>query len=285
MKTPLKSIYHQTVQALKSQKILLLPFVIFAGIEAIVLTLISLAPRAPFNAVLGPPIKTFRGEMFLHYPANFLLIPELSSFIRSILTVVIGSLLAGTAALMISQVFQKKTVSFGSSIAESAKKYFKLFVIILLSAVLLHYAYKGLAKILAVYFMAGHKQLLGYVYSVWRGPITIVISIFILLIVQACFVYAVPMLMIGKEKLFKAIWRSIVFFGSNIWQTLLIVTLPFLFYIPIIILQYKTAFLIDNVFPEFVLIVAYASIILSSLVVDLFVTVSATLYYLNNKEG
>jgi hypothetical protein len=242
----------------------LLPFIIFAGIEAVVLTLIYLAPQAPFNAVLAPPIKTFKGEMFLHYPANFLIIPELSSFFRSILTVLIGSLLAGSAALMIAQVFQKKTVVFASSFAESAKKYFQLFVIILLAVVILHYSYKGFRK---------------------PGLLPLFINVIIMLVVQALFVYAVPFLIIGKEKLFKAIWRSIVFFSRNIWQTLLIVTLPFLFYIPIIILQYNTAYLIDNVFPESVLAVAYLSIVISSLIVDVLVTVSATLYYLNNKEG
>ena len=285
MKTPLTTIYHQSIQALKAQKKLLIPFAIFAGIESIVLTLIFLAPRVPFNAVLGPPIKTFKGEMYLHYPVNFLLIPEASSFFRTIISVLIGSLLAGAAALMIAQVFEKKAAAFGSAIAGSAKKYFQLFIIILSTAVILHYAYKGVTIGLAKYFIAGHKQLFGYTYSVWRGPLTIIISIFILLVVQAFFVYAVPFLMIGKEKLFKAIWRSFVLFSRNIWQTLLIVTLPFLVYIPVIILQYKTAYLIDNVFPELVLIVAYIEILLSSLVVDLFVTMSATLFYLNNKEG
>ncbi|MFZ2406919.1 MAG: hypothetical protein WAW41_17420, partial [Methylobacter sp.] len=84
---------------------------------------------------------------------------------------------------------------------------------------------------------------------------------------------------------FKSIWRSFVFFSKNIWQTLLIVTLPIIVYIPIIIMQYKTAYLIDNMFPELVLIVAYAGVFLSSFVIDFFVTMNATLYYLNNKEG
>ncbi|MFZ2405156.1 MAG: hypothetical protein WAW41_08470, partial [Methylobacter sp.] len=174
MKSPLTTIYHQTIQALKSQKMLLLPFAIFAAVEAALLTLIYLAPRAPFNVLLGPPIKTFRGEMFLHYPANFLLIPELSLFSRNIITVFIGSLLAGTAALMISHVYQKKPAAFGTAFLESAKKYFQLCVIVLSTVVILHFAYKGLNHFLALYFMAGHKQLWGLPFSIWRGPLTII---------------------------------------------------------------------------------------------------------------
>ena len=285
MKTRLRTVYHQTIQALKSQKKLLLPFGIFAAVESLVLTLIYLAPRVPLRAVLGPPIKAFKGEMFLHYPANFLIIPELSSFFRNILTVILGSLLAGTAAVMIRQAFWKKEASFIKAIVEAGRKYFQLFFIVLITAVILNYAYKGVTFGITKYFSAGHKELLGFGFAIWRGPVTIVLSAVILLIVQAFFLYTVAFLMLGSQKLFKAIWQSFVFFGKHIWQTLLIVALPFLFYIPVIILQYKTAYLIDNVFPEVILIIAYTGIIISSLIVDLFVTMSATLYYLNNKEG
>jgi len=285
MKTRLRTVYHQTIQALKSQKKLLLPFGIFAAVESLVLTLIYLAPRVPLRAVLGPPIKAFKGEIFLHYPANFLIIPELSSFFRNILTVILGSLLAGTAAVMIRQAFWKKEASFIKAIVEAGRKYFQLFFIVLITAVILNYAYKGVTFGITKYFSAGHKELLGFGFAIWRGPVTIVLSAVILLIVQAFFLYTVAFLMLGSQKLFKAIWQSFVFFGKHIWQTLLIVALPFLFYIPVIILQYKTAYLIDNVFPEVVLIIAYTGIIISSLIVDLFVTMSATLYYLNNKEG
>jgi len=50
------------------------------------------------------------------------------------------------------------------------------------------------------------------------------------------------------------------------------------------ILEYKTAYLIENLFPELVLIIAYAGVIISSLIVDLLVTVSSVLFYINNKE-
>ena len=275
MKTKLRTVYHQIIQVLKSQLKLLMPFGIFAAVESIVLTFVYLAPRVPFRAVLGPPIRAFKGEVYLHYPANFLIIPEVSSFMRNVLTVILGSLLAGTAALMIRQAFWKKAVVFTSSVVEASRKYFQLAAIILIFAVIMQYAYKGVG--LAVMKFVPQVQ--------WKGPVTIVLSVLALLIVQAFFNYAIAFLMLGNEKLFKAIWSSFVFFGKNIWQTLLIVTLPFLFYVPIIILQYKTAYLIDNVFPEIVLIIAYIGVIISSLITDLLVTMSSILYYLNNKES
>jgi hypothetical protein len=238
----------------------------------------------PFSVVLAPPIRTFRGEMYLHYPANFLLIPELSSFIRSFLTVILGALLSGTAVLMISQVYLKKKADLKKAFTAACGKYGSLLCIILFMSVILHYAYKLLNLAILSYFSAGHVNLFGCSFNVWRGPISIFLSIVLLLIVQAIFVYSLPILLIGEQKLFVSISKSAGFFLKNIWQTLCIVTLPFFLYIPIIIFQYKTSYLIDNFFPEIVLYIAYASIVLSSLIIDVLVTVSSAMFYLNNRE-
>lgn len=284
MDKSLLNTYLQSIQTLKSQKKIIWPFLIFASIEVIFLTLIYLAPRTPFSVILAPPIRTFRGEMFLHYPANFLLIPEASSFIRSYMTVFIGSLLSGTAVLMIFQAYRNENASFLVSLRSASRKYWQLFFTIFSLSIILHYLYKAVTFFIYGYFSAGHTKLLGISFNVWRGPILIFISVFFLLMLQALYLYAVPMLMIGNKKLLGALRGSLMFFVKYPRQTLLIAALPFLIYIPIIILQYRTEYLINNVFPEIVLYVAYASAILSSLVIDVLVTTSASIFYLNNKE-
>ena len=67
--------------------------------------------------------------------------------------------------------------------------------------------------------------------------------------------------------------------------TVVLIGLPLLFYIPIIALQFNTPLLIDRIFPEAVLYVSIAAVILNSLIVDLFITLSTTTLFLqNNKE-
>ena len=54
-----------------------LPFLIAGLINAIALYILYLAPQHPVSALLAPPIRVYFGEQFLHYPANFLLLPRL----------------------------------------------------------------------------------------------------------------------------------------------------------------------------------------------------------------
>src|SRR5512137_299041 len=88
--------YNLVFKALTRQQKLWVPFIIFVFTELVLLMLLYVAPRQPFNAVLAPPIRAFWGERFLHYPANFLLLPKLESLLRNYLTVFLGSFLTGT---------------------------------------------------------------------------------------------------------------------------------------------------------------------------------------------
>ncbi len=92
-------------------------------------------------------------------------------------------------------------------------------------------------------------------------------------------------MIIDKEKLIKAIIRAFALFKKLFLPTIILVGLPMLAYIPVIVLEYNTAFLINRLFPEFVLFVSFLSIIVSSLVIDVVVTVSTTYLYLMKKEG
>jgi len=227
MKLNIRNTYHQTLQLLKFQKKLVLPFFIFAAIEAIVVTLIYLSPRGIVRPVLAPVIKAFKGEMYLHYPANFLILPQLHSICRNFLSVILGSLLTGTAVVMINEAYQKRSALFMQSVKVAATKYLQLFTIILFIAIILNYSYKGLSFGIAHYFSGARRLLLGAPYSVWIGPITVILSVLILLVVQAFFAYALIILMLDKKGLFKSIWLSFVFCSKHLWQTLAIVTLPF----------------------------------------------------------
>jgi hypothetical protein len=90
--------------------------------------------------------------------------------------------------------------------------------------------------------------------------------------------------MIDNSKLLNAIGRSLVLFSKYFVQTIILVGLPVLVYIPILILQYKTPYIINHVFPEFVLVIAISAAIISSLVIDILITTSTTFLYLKVKE-
>jgi len=281
----LKNIYRFTFHSLNSQPKLLIPFLIFAAVEAVFLFFIYVAPRLPFRTVLGPPIRAFWGEGFLHYPANFILLPKLASMSRTFLSVILGSLTTGMAVSMAFEIYNKKAIRLPDILKSTFRRYGPLFIVLLLITAFFY----GLAKLafvsLTKYFMAGHTALLYLKPRIWLGPVLFGINLLIVIFVQAVFIYAIPLLIIAKEKLFKAIIKSFVLFIKLFIPTIILITLPVLFYIPILVLQYNTSYLINNVFPESVLILAFVSIIISSLVVDFLITVSTTFLYLKNKEN
>lgn len=281
----LRSIYQFTFHSLKSQPKIFLPFLIFAAVETVFLFFIYVAPRVPFRIVLGPPIRAFWGEGFLHYPANFLLLPKLASMSRTFLSVILGSLTTGLAVGMVCEIYNKKTTKLLSIFKSTIKKYVALFGVVFFITIIFYALAKLTFICLSRYFMAGHATLLSLKPAFWLGPILVSINLLIGIFVQAAFVYAIPILIVENKNLFKVIIESFVLFTKLFIPTMVLVILPILLYIPIIVLQYNTSCLINNVFPESVLIISFVSLIISSLVIDFLITVSTTFLYLKNKES
>ena len=201
----LGKVYKTTSQYLKGHPVIFIPFTLFALVELIVLTVLYLAPRAPLKAILGPPIRTFWGEAFLHYPTNFLLLAKLDSLARMCLSVVIGSLLTGVAAALILGVYNKKHPKLGTAFKTSLKKYFSLALVVLLITVLFYALTKGIFIGLAKYFMAGHAKLLWLGPRLWLGPIILIINFILAVLIQSVFTYCIPAIIIDNVKFLKSV--------------------------------------------------------------------------------
>ncbi len=282
-KSSVIKVYKTTFQSLKANPVLLIPFAIFALIEFVALIVIFLAPRMPFKLLLGPVIKTFWGEGFLHYPANFILLPKLMALDRMFLSVIFSSLLTGMAVAIIFDIFNKKSLNLKTAFKSALKNYISLlfivFILILLYYLITKFTGIGLAK----YFLAGHTRLLFLGARAWFGPILLAINFVFGILIQAAFVYAIPVLIIENKTLFKSIIRSFGLFKKLFFPTFILLSIPMLICIPIIIMQNNSVFLIDKLFPEFILLVSIFGIIVNALI-DLIVTTSCTFLYLMNKE-
>lgn len=280
----IKKVYNTTLQSLKKNPTLFIPFVIFAIFEFLALIIVFLAPRVPLRLIFGPFIRTFWGERFLHYPFNFLLLPKLASFSRMGLSVLLGSLLTGMAVAIVFDVYNKKHLKLRTSFNTALKKYIYLFAVVFVFTALFYFSMKFITSALIKYFIAGHRRLLFLGPGIWMGPILMLINFLIAILIQSAFIYAIPILMIERDKLVKSIIKSLVLFKKLFIPTIILVGLPMLVYIPVIVLQYNSAFLINRVFPESILLLSILGIIISSLVIDLIVTISTTFLYLMNKE-
>jgi hypothetical protein len=254
-------IYQQTVKTLLKEKSIFIPFLVFALIEAVVLVLIYLAPRAPFIKVFGPPIARFWGPAYLHYPANFLLLPRLSNHARVVLSVLVWPLTVGTAIALIS--------SSKNAFIRAAKSYVSILIIVFTYTILLHL----ISKVIITF---GAKAL--------PGSFLFVIIFMANLTIQSLFIYAIPILIIEKTKFFKSITKSFSLFKKFFLPTIILVGLPMLIYMPIVMLNYKTPFLIEKFYPELIFHIALLGTIINSLIIDPLVITSITLLYLAQKE-
>jgi len=265
----ISKIYASVFSAIAEKPALFMPFLVFALLEVVVLGASYIVPRQPFVTVFGPIVRTLWGEKFLHYPAHFLLIPKLMYNARMVLAVVFGSLLSGIAVSM----FYKKTFD------TLFKKYFALFLVVLLNVGIFWGFSKVLAWGLIRYFMTGRTRLLFMKAGIWLGPMLPIIGFFVSLFIQSFFVYAIPIIIKKDEKVFKAIINSFAFFKKNILVTLILLGLPMLIYVPMIVLSYNTAFLMYTLFPEVVLLLSIVNIGITSLVIDPLVTLSTAYLY------
>jgi hypothetical protein len=270
----ISKVYSFTIQSFQKNPKIYLPFAIFALIEFMALMLIYLSPRVPLRALLGPPISAIWGEKFLHYPVNFLLLSKLAYYSRMFLSVVFSSLLTGLAVAM----------TYKKPLSSVYKKYVSLFLIVLIMTAIVFFGVKVITSSLLKYFYAGNSKFLFLGPDMWFGPILTVLNFVVAIFVQALFTYAIPILIAGDQKLFKAILQSFVVFKRYFLVSLFLAGLPMLFYIPVVFLYSNTALLIDKFFPEVILLVAILSVIVNSLVIDPLVTISTALLYSLEKE-
>lgn len=200
------------------------------------------------------------------------------------LSVVIGSLLTGIAVFLIFDIYNKKHLNLKIAFKSALKQYLYFFIIVLLLSVIYFMAGKVVSMILTKYFISGRSKLLLWDARTWMGSILTVINVIIAVLVQSAFTYAIPVLVVEKTKLIKSIISSFALFKKLFIPTIILVGLPMLIYIPIIILNQNSSFLMQKLFPEFILWVAFLNVVISGLVIDPLITVTATFLYLDYRE-
>lgn len=279
-----EKIYNSAFQGFRKNPSWLIPFLIFAAIELTSLFMLVLIPRMPFKVLFGPIIRTFWGEVFLHYPDSFLLLPRLASLARIVLAVLAGSLLTGTVVGMVSDFCVNKRVNFRNSFRLALKNYISLAMIIFILMATFYALQKIFAVVLIKYFTSGHTRFLFLKANIWLGPIFALFNFFMAIFIQALFTYAVPFLIIGQEKVLAAIGKSVVLFKRLFLPTVMLVGLPMLLYIPITVLGYNNAILIKKFFPEITIWVLVLTTLVTSLCIDSMITVSTTFLYLDKEK-
>jgi hypothetical protein len=263
----------------------LAPFVILAVLDFIALGVLYFFPRKPVSLILVPIIKTYWGERFLHYPLNFFLLPKLLYYARTVLSVVMGSLVAGMVILRYASARSKNTLTFLGSLKAAVRRYPALFFAQLFLQVIYIGIYRVFESGIVRYFVKGHQKLLGLDYLAWHGPILIIVSTFLGALIQALFVYSLPSILLDKRSLWGGLGRGFVLCRKLFWRTFFLILVPSLLYLPIVVLNYNLGVVINKFAPEATLVLLSAGIVLGTLIVDPIITVVSTEAFCQEKEA
>jgi hypothetical protein len=273
------AIWKTVVDLVLSEPRVLYPFLILAGCEAIAVYLLSCSPHAPLNYILAPPIRRIWGEMYLHYPFIYELLPRLFYYSKVVLGVLIGSVTTGMAVVIVARLREKEPIVFKKIFKDVFKHYISLFLLTLLLFISVHFLMKQ-PPVLLVKFFRGHQKLLFVGPKLWFAVALPVINFILAVILQGLFVYSIPYIVLKGRKFLGALLGGIVLFFRRIIRTLMLVTFPMLLYVPVTMLRGNVAIIADKMGPEAVIGVLLVGILVGTLIADALITIATTLFFI-----
>ena len=241
---------------------MILPFFILAFLEALALELIYFSARKPIANIAAPIIKKFAGEGFLHYPNNLLKLPTLFYYAQIIIYIVCGVFLIGISIKIYENVKLGHALRVNALISNAVSHYLSFFIFGVIIAISMHY----LRKIDAFIFYNVMGAISGYLPPIvlkWPSVIFTLFAFFTNIALQALLFLTLPLIVIKKESLFKALSGSIVLGLRNFFSIFILIFLPFLVYLPIALLKTASLKLMERSFPEVVLGIAALGILVS----------------------
>lgn len=264
-KNSAESVFKQSLIALSHNPTILLLFIIIAILDFAALFSLFLAHSWPFSTILAPIIRTFWDDRYLHYPENFLLLPKVFNHAHVVITALFGVVVSGIVIKKLEAWSQGSKISTLAAASPVLKRFLSIMTVWVVAYFAFTFAVKG---ILALVPKTLFPQLLaGYASA---------------LVVQSLLMFIFPAVVLGDKGFFKNFASGIVFGLKNFIPTVILISLPVLVLVIYSFLKSVTPILVQN-FPEAVLWVLAGGIFVS-MIVDLILTSTTTLFYLKARN-
>ena len=271
-----------SLELIRTNPIVMLPFIIGAFFEGLALELIYFSTRKPLSFIAAPIIRKFFGEGYNHYPGHLLLLPRLFYYAQVVIYVSVGIFLMAVAVNIIKNIRMKLPVRRDALIKNALKRYlaFLVFGVIMVILMVL------LKKADTFIYLKAMRLVSQYVPQVVNKLFIIGLSLLLFftnIILQTFFILAIPILIIQKKPLVKALSKSLYLGLRNFFSIFALILVPFLINLPIALIKGGAGVLVDKTFPEINLCIAGAWIIVA-IFIECFITVCAS-QFLMDKEG
>ncbi len=179
-----------TIRVFGSQRKLWAPFLFTAFGEALLISLVWLAPHPPASTLLAPLVRYAFGEGSLHYPRHLWLLYHVMAYTHIAATFLIGAYLSGVASIMVRQTHEGQPLSMRNAIVSGQVRYSTVLLVWLVSWLVANGAIEGVIRITP----PGHKAL-------W-------INVGAILLLQTLFAYPIPAAVFDGVPWWKALWRG-----------------------------------------------------------------------------
>ena len=271
-----RSVWSMTFKMARKRPCMILPFFVTAVFNAVALTVLFYSPRYPLSRIFAPLIKAFSNVRYLHYPANFLLLPKMFYYMQIGIMLTVGVLMFGMAVSLILHVSVGEKPRIAGSFNKSARRYFTLAGIWII-AFIISFAVMRVPMWLVVKFFSG-SALAPIIFRVARYG-----GLLCILVIEAFLVFSYPAAIIEKRKLFSSIKRSF-FTSKKVFLTMLILIFtPRIFEIVLIIIRRRLMSYAFGTVPEATLIILGVGIAVA-FIADFLVMASITNLFILTKE-
>lgn len=262
------NIFKESLNILRRNPWIALPFLLLALFEAVTLYFIFLAPQQPFATLLAPPIARLYGEQFVHYPFHIYKLPEVFYHCKLLLSLMPGLVMSVIAIGLIGDTQRDIQPSPVKHFKTFLKRFFALGIIWGLNISLL----------LSLIFV--RSQLLA---GLGSSDFVILIQLsmyFISFWVYMVFLYAIPSIVLAQDSLLRALINNFRYLKRLFLPTTLCMFMAALLYLGLFFLEVNIQGLAARLSPE-IIVVVLAGGICATFFVNLLVTTTSTLLFVS----
>ncbi len=264
--------------------IILMPFIIYAFLQAVTLDILYFSSRRPLSVIIAPIIRKFWGASFSHYPGNLLLLPNIFDYIEVLTYIAADVFLVAVTVSIFKGIKANASLKLNTTVKGVSGRYGTYFMYGLLMAAFVFISRKISLKIFLKVLKLFSFIMPGL--AVKTAPFTIPVFLFMIgTVIQVFCVMAIPMMVLQKKSLLKSIKDGVVFGWRNFSVIFTLIFLPYLIYLPVVLLRSNLIKLSKLTFPEINFWIIMAGIVIGAFI-DYFVIICASQFLLDREpEG
>jgi len=277
----IRNIWVSTLELMMKNPVVMMPFVFIAFFEALSLEFICFSTRSPLSLVANPIIRKFFGETFIHYPGNMVLLPKLFYYKQIAIYVLLGVFLTAISVNIFKNIKEGLPVRANALVKNALRNYFSFLIYGIITVAFIFLLQWGNTFVLGKFFRLLARSL-HYTIPQQAFSFCLTSSLFLTnIIMQVFLVLTVPIMVMEKRPLLKALWKSIATGFRKFFTVFGIIFLPFLAYLPMTLLKSFSPNIVDRTFPEINIFIVALGIVVS-VFLDCFVIVSVSQWLLGD---